>query len=297
VEIRAFRRDDARALAALSAACARGETDFVLNPMWEEEADLFAEFERHGVDPVAHLLVADEGVGEAAGVTGFLRRPGEAQAGLVCPIVERALRGRGLGGRLLRAALELGAELGLSFASAGVGTRNRAGYSLLTAHGFRPVRQVYLMRCDERPKPDPVPAQDLALEPARSDDAAAIHEIYAACGFEPRSLERMREVLADGRHAHGVARRDGVAVGFVELETHWPARPWVAYVGVRPELRDRGLGTALVAWALERQFGAGARAGQLLLSPANRSALRAYEKVGFRRHRLLDVLERELGPR
>ena len=29
----------------------------------------------------------------------------------------------------------------------------------------------------------------------------------------------------------------------------------------------------------------------LLLSPANRTALRAYEKVGFRRHRVVDVLE------
>ena len=31
-----------------------------------------------------------------------------------------------------------------------------------------------------------------------------------------------------------------------------------------------------------------------MLSPANRTALRAYEKVGFRRHRLVDVLEKNL---
>ena len=32
----------------------------------------------------------------------------------------------------------------------------------------------------------------------------------------------------------------------------------------------------------------------LALSPANRNALRAYEKVGFRLHRVFDVLERDL---
>jgi predicted GNAT family acetyltransferase len=83
-------------------------------------------------------------------------------------------------------------------------------------------------------------------------------------------------------------------VGFAELETHWPKRPWVAYVGVVPELRDRGLGSALVSFALARRFAAGAEHALLMLSPANRTALRAYEKVGFRRHRLVDVLERAL---
>ena len=57
------------------------------------------------------------------------------------------------------------------------------------------------------------------------------------------------------------------------------------------ELRDRGVGSSLVSWALARHFEAGGRTALLLLSPANRSALRAYEKVGFRRYRLIDVLE------
>jgi ribosomal protein S18 acetylase RimI-like enzyme len=83
-------------------------------------------------------------------------------------------------------------------------------------------------------------------------------------------------------------------VAFTEIETHWPRRVWVSYVGVSPALRGRGLGSALVAWALERRFAEGAGSALLLLSPANRTALRAYEKVGFRRYRLVDVLERGL---
>ena len=104
----------------------------------------------------------------------------------------------------------------------------------------------------------------------------------------------MQTVLGDGRHAHVVARRDGRVVAFVELETHWPRRIWVSYVGVAPELRALGVGSSLTAWALARQFEAGAKSALLMLSPANRTALRAYEKVGFKRHRLVDVLEKSL---
>ena len=104
----------------------------------------------------------------------------------------------------------------------------------------------------------------------------------------------MRALLEDSRHEHAVARAGGDVVAFVEIETHWPKRPWVAFVGVEKSRRDRGLGSALVAWLLARRFSAGAVAGLLALSPANRNALRAYEKVGFRRFRLIDALEKRL---
>jgi ribosomal protein S18 acetylase RimI-like enzyme len=291
---RAFRADDASALVELSAICARSEGDFVLNPYWEAEEELFAEFQRFGIDPEEHLLVADAGDGEILGLVGFLRGPGATAAGLFCPIVRRGERGRGLGGELLRAALQRGMELGIKLATAAIGTRNRAGYSLLTAHGFRPVRQHFLMRCDTRPAAPGSPPASLEFAAAKPEEAEAILEIYAACGFETRSPEAMHSALADGRHAHAVARDGGRIVAFAELETHWPRRVWVAYVGVTASLRDRGVGSALVASILERQFEAGAHTALLMLSPANRTALRAYEKVGFRRHRLVDVLEKGL---
>jgi ribosomal protein S18 acetylase RimI-like enzyme len=290
--IRPFQKEDAAALVALSRECSRGEIDFVLNPFWEEEPELFAEFARFEIEPQEHLLVADAGDGEVQGLVGFLRGPGAHAAGMFCPIVRRSERGRGLGGELLRAALARAPALGIVLLTAGVGTRNRAGYALLTSHGFRPVRQVFLMRCTTAPTPPPLP--ELDFEPARSDDADAIGAVYASCGFEPRSAEQMRSVLGDGRHDHVVARQAGRVVAFAELETHWPRRPWIAYAGVVQELRDRGVGSSLVSYALARRFADGAVSGQLMLSPANRTALRAYEKVGFRRFRLIDVLEKAL---
>jgi len=292
--IRPFRRDDAPALAALSAACLKGETDFVLNPLWEDEGELFAEFDRFGIAPERHLLVAEDEDGAPAGLAGFLRREGAGEAGLLAPVVARGVRGRGLGGELLRGALDLGRELGIGLVTAAIGTRNRAGYSLLTSLGFLPIRQHFLMRCDERPAQVSLPVGGLVVEAAKPEDAADISELYGASGFAPRTAERMREVLADGIHFHAVARHDGRVVAFTELETHWTRRVWVAYVGVDRELRNRGLGTALVAWALQRVFDAGAGAALLLLSPANRPAVRAYQKVGFHLHRTVDVLHRNL---
>ncbi|HEY8155235.1 MAG TPA: GNAT family N-acetyltransferase [Myxococcota bacterium] len=293
--IRPFRKEDAGALVALSMQCARGEADFVLNPLWESEDELFAEFGRFGIDPGEHLLVADAGDGEVLGLAGFIRETGAEAAGMFCPIVRRNQRGKGLGGELLRQAIALGSKrLGIGFAAAGIGTRNRAGYSLLTSHGFRPVRQHFLMRCERARLSSEAAPADLALEAAEQGDADAILDLYSTCGFGERSRERMQAVLGDGRHAHGVARAEGRVVAFVELETHWPRRVWVAYVGVAPPMRARGLGSALTAWALGRQFEAGAESALLMLSPVNRTAVRAYEKAGFRRHRLVDVLEKNL---
>jgi len=292
MEIRPFQKADAAAVAELSAFCARSESDFVLNPYFESEDELFAEFDRFGIDPETHLLVSDAGDGEVLGMVGFLRRPHAAAAGMFCPIVKRDMRGKGIGGELLRAAREHGRqELGIRVGTAGIGTRNRAGYSLLTSHGFRPLRQHFLMRCDSKPGSPPLPVEGLELEPATLEDSDAILAIYTACGFEERSAEEMERFLGDERHVHAVARHGGKVVAFVELETHWPRRVWVSYVGVDLELRGRGLGSALVAWQLQRQFEAEARSALLMLSPANRAAVRAYEKVGFRRHRLIDVLE------
>jgi len=291
--MRPFRRSDAEPLARLAATFARAETDFVLNPLWETEEELFAEFERHGIAPEEHLLVAEDEIGGPLGVVGFLRYAGASTAALIAPIVEREERGRGVGGRLLRAAFELGGSLGIKLATAALGSRNRSGHSLLCAHGFRPVRQHVFMQCDA-PRAVP-PAAGIEFDVAGEADVGEMIDLLTEAGFPRLTEERMRRELADRKHAWAVARKDGHDVAFVELETHWPRRAWVSYVGVAQSSRERGVGSSLVAWALARQFERGAERAMLMLSPANRAALRAYEKVGFDRFRLIDVLEKPLG--
>lgn len=292
--IRRFQAGDAQAAAALAARCSRSESDFVLNPMWETEAELAAEFARHRIAPEDHLLVAEGVDGGLGGLAGLLRFPEEDIAGLICPVVSREERGQGLGGQLLRATLERAPELGIRMLVAGIGTRNRSGYSLLTALGFRPVRQHFLMRCGARPEANP-PGGDVEIGLASAADAEQLHALHLASGLLPRSVEQLKTALGDGDHLHAVARDGSRVLGFAELQGHWFERPWVSFVAVASEERDRGLGSALLAWAVDRAFESGVREALLVLSPANRTALGAYRRVGFEIHRVLDVLELSLG--
>ena len=68
--VRAFRPDDAPVLARLSADCLHGEAEFVLNPLWKTEDELFAEFARHGIEPSEHMLVAQAEDGTVVGLSG-----------------------------------------------------------------------------------------------------------------------------------------------------------------------------------------------------------------------------------
>jgi ribosomal protein S18 acetylase RimI-like enzyme len=148
------------------------------------------------------------------------------------------------------------------------------------------------MRADGEVAPAAPLPEGVAIGPASPADLGPIHAIYAEAGFPERSPEEMRTALEGGHHAHVVARARGEVVGFVELDAWSRRRVWVSYVGVRPALRERGVGAAMVRTALSRAFASGADHALLLLSPANRAALRAYEKAGFRRTRMIDVLER-----
>jgi ribosomal protein S18 acetylase RimI-like enzyme len=291
--IRRFRVADAPALAALARSGARSESDFVLNPLWEHEDELFAEYDRHGIDPEEHLLVA-EGAAGVEGCVGILRRPDAIRAALVCPIVARAARGRGLGGELLRAALAHGDTLGVKELVAAIGARNRAGYALLAAYGFRPRRQHLLMRLDGPPAAPRTGLRGVELAHATPADAPAVLALHAVCGLDRRDPADVEAAFSDRRRAVAVARHAGRVIGFAEIERSWPPRPWVAWVGVEPTLRDRGVGSALVAFALAREFERGAHAALLLLPTGNPAAVRAYERTGFRRHRTVEVLERGL---
>jgi len=235
MEIRPFRDSDAPLLVALAASCARGETDFVLNPYWETEDELRCEFERFGIEPEEHVLVADAGDGQVQGLAGFLRRPDASAAGMFCPIVKRDERGRGVGGELLRATQRLGVErLGIRLMTAGIGTRNRAGYSLLTSHGFRPMGQAFLMRCDARPSAPAPPIEGITLAEGSLEDADDILDtLGVAAGHHQRQWLAAAD---DGLQHHLVAAQQSV-LGQLELAEA------IVPIGVGPREVEHQLGS------------------------------------------------------
>jgi len=74
-----------------------------------------------------------------------------------------------------------------------------------------------------------------------------------------------------------LAYQDDVTVGFIVC-----ADGWIVQLGVRPEWRERGIGSALMIEALERFRAAGDDHVLLDVNINNPDAARLYERLGFR---------------
>lgn len=99
-----------------------------------------------------------------------------------------------------------------------------------------------------------------------------------------RDARRARWVagLADDRSALYVAVSDGRVVGHLRLD--WPDRQPVHFgMLVAPELRGRGVVTALLRASIEWARSAGAHKIALEVWPDNVAAIGLYEKLGFER--------------
>jgi ribosomal protein S18 acetylase RimI-like enzyme len=132
------------------------------------------------------------------------------------------------------------------------------------------------------------------FEPARVEDAAAISELAMAVIEErPGNGEldeaKLREVLKRPSE-RGVVVRDAaglVAVCLLDLEAtdprfrNGPKDANLDLLAVRPDAQRRGLGRALVQWALDEARAAG-RETMTLQAMAHRAGpLEFYERIGF----------------
>jgi RimJ/RimL family protein N-acetyltransferase len=106
----------------------------------------------------------------------------------------------------------------------------------------------------------------------------------SAQGLPPAEPDRIRSwltlILTSGVHL--VAFREGELIGhgFV-MPTERPGIGEYA-VFLREDMRGRGIGTQLNAAVIELARAGGLRSLWLTVEPANRAAIRSYEKVGFR---------------
>ena len=153
---------------------------------------------------------------------------------------------------------------------------------VLSVHAFELSREWLKMTLLELPKGGPPEdvAPGFALRPARPDDAEAIAELDAAAfptptstvQIEGRSLLRVLEESTSAR-----------AVGLLRLRL----RPGdldvghISDVAVHPRWQRRGLGEAMLHWALGWFRGEGLRRASLTVSVDNAPAIALYRKLGF----------------
>jgi ribosomal protein S18 acetylase RimI-like enzyme len=112
-------------------------------------------------------------------------------------------------------------------------------------------------------------------------------DIYAQIWPDWRALQTalVEEVCQDGEKTIvGVAEVDAAAVGFVAYRLNAQDKTGQVYLlAVHPDYQNRGIGTALNNWALERMKASGMNLASVETGgdPSHAPARRSYEKAGF----------------
>ena len=120
-----------------------------------------------------------------------------------------------------------------------------------------------------------------AIEAARATDLADLVELDRVC-FSRRawSPAAWAEVVVDPEWTTLVIRHAGAPVAAIVLVL-WPPGAHVASIGVHPDQRRFGLGTALLRDAMERARRSGAHFLSLEVDRSNEAARRLYRREGF----------------
>ncbi|PVG84461.1 mycothiol synthase [Nocardioides gansuensis] len=198
-------------------------------------------------------------------------------------VVHPRARGRGLGGELLRKALEQHTVL-----TAWSHADHPAAARLAAAHGFRRVRELWLMRRALTEPLLPVPA-GVEIRSYRDSDrdellrvnaaAFAHHPEQGALDAEGLAL-RMAEPWWDPAGLLVVPERDRL-LGFHWTKQHSPGLGEVYVLGIAPEAQGRGLGRALTLAGLHHLTGLGVGEVVLYVEGDNAAAIRTYSGLGF----------------
>ena len=121
---------------------------------------------------------------------------------------------------------------------------------------------------------------------ATRDDVASIVALYDSHN-EPPAADAFAEIDADPKQLLCVAEIDGAIVGTMHLTTlrylsFGGARAMlVEAVFVREAARGRGIGTAMIRFAIDEARKRGCNRVQLTSNKARKDAHRFYERLGF----------------
>ena len=112
-------------------------------------------------------------------------------------------------------------------------------------------------------------------------DMDTILDIENRCFPDPYPLSLLNRLYANNPDSFLVAEVDGKIVGYLIGVLRWGATGHIMAVGVYPEYRRRGVGTALVVHMLDVLRMKGARNVRLEARKSNITAQQFYQKLGF----------------
>jgi mycothiol synthase len=213
--------------------------------------------------------------------------------------VHPAFRRRGHGRRLVAAALDMLRARGQSNLILYGPADRPAAAGFIEALGFTYTSSLWLFElAPEIAVPTPAFPSDVTVRTYRHPDDLAAFVRLANASFvdHPTPMTFTETVVA---HTHGlpdfdpggivllVSRDDperliGWAKAEHEIVESGERRGYVAFVGVVPEWRGRGLGRELLRWAIGYCRDAGSSTIELNVEAANDRALELYRRTGFR---------------
>ena len=88
------------------------------------------------------------------------------------------------------------------------------------------------------------------------------------------------KLLRNRRKEHYLIRSGGARAGFLVLDLNGPLGGYIQTIGIAPELRGRGIGSAALRWAEAHLFKSH-RNVLLCVSSFNRGAQRLYRRAGY----------------
>jgi ribosomal protein S18 acetylase RimI-like enzyme len=188
--------------------------------------------------------------------------------------------------RIARAAKQSEAPLGLRFR---LTARSDRAYvePVLRASAFELSREWWRMVLHELPSdaaPRDALAPGFAVRGARLEDAEAIAELDAIA-FEASFLTSsvVRDGMLEERHVVRLLEETSTerAAGFLRLRSEGTATGYVSDIAVHPDYQRRGLGEALMRWALGWFREQGLRRAALTVNTGNAPAIALYRKLGF----------------
>jgi mycothiol synthase len=262
-------------------------------------AGLEDEWRAESFDLNADAIVAQTQAGAIAGYA-VIHRPG------AMGFVSVDHEGQGVGARLVHWARKRELELGRAHHRQAIPAGNARARELLLASGYqyersfsRMARELEGSDCEPAlggglvlrafaPEADPrgVHALDELSFAANADFQAETLEEFTAEHLRPRDFASELSLVvhdADTMVGFLLARRwSEEAVGFIDL------------LGVHPQWRRRGIGSALLRTAFARFAADGLREAQLGVASDNPGALQIYQRVGLRPRFVVDAYVREL---
>ena len=207
--------------------------------------------------------------------------------------VHPAHRGRGLGTRLLEAAVDQSRKLGAEVVQIPIVQRMTASLSFVENKGFVPVRRHWQMSLIQYGGAVLQAAHGFELRhfvPGDEEGLCALQNLafVGSWGFRPNTAEEIRYLVNTSCcHPEGILLvTEGqrmVAYCWTMDDPVEKEKGCIRMMGVHPDYRGRGLGRAILLAGIEYLMKRGMKEIELSVDSRNPHAKRLYQSVGFAR--------------